>query len=170
MCRPNKHVGDHIISRLTHGRVRWRAWGYIDGRLPLVLSFCEKLVTRHFGTFATQSNGGLNRSTQHFILKRKDGVYGDESKVSSRLNRVNLTFLGPTQPDWRSGSPRGASVSPEGPTNGPLSSGRETKFDGIPTSVDAEEVETPEVYLYAQNRQKSVHHQGRATRFFDRTA
>ena len=55
MCRPNNYVGDHVISRLTHGRVRWRAWGYIDGRLPLVLSFCEKLVTRHFGTFATQS-------------------------------------------------------------------------------------------------------------------
>ena len=31
-------------------------------------------------------DGGLNRSTQHFILKRKDGVYNG-SKISSRFHR-----------------------------------------------------------------------------------
>src|ERR1700730_16355837 len=30
--------------------------------------------------------GGLNRSTQHFILERKDGVYGYGSKISSRFH------------------------------------------------------------------------------------
>src|ERR1700732_2481282 len=30
--------------------------------------------------------GGLNRSTQHFILKRRDGVYNG-SKISSRFDR-----------------------------------------------------------------------------------
>ena len=40
--------------------------------------------------------GGLNRSTQHFILKRKDGVYGDESKISSRLHcRREDGIMGP---------------------------------------------------------------------------
>ena len=29
--------------------------------------------------------GGLNRSTQHFILNGKDGVCGDQSKLSSRF-------------------------------------------------------------------------------------
>src|SRR3954452_19413826 len=29
--------------------------------------------------------GDLNRSTQHFILKGKDGVSGDKSKISSRF-------------------------------------------------------------------------------------
>src|SRR5262245_37650070 len=31
--------------------------------------------------------GGLNRSTQHFILKRKDGVYGDASRIFSWLGQ-----------------------------------------------------------------------------------
>ena len=30
-------------------------------------------------------SGGLNRSTQHFILNGKDGVCGDQSKLSSRF-------------------------------------------------------------------------------------
>src|SRR5438132_863939 len=30
-------------------------------------------------------DGDLNRSTQHFILKRKDGVSGDKSRISSRF-------------------------------------------------------------------------------------
>jgi hypothetical protein len=30
--------------------------------------------------------GGLNRSTQHFILNGKDGVYGDVSRISSRFH------------------------------------------------------------------------------------
>ena len=30
--------------------------------------------------------GGLNRSTQHFILESKDGVYGYGSKISSRFH------------------------------------------------------------------------------------
>ena len=30
--------------------------------------------------------GGLNRSTQHFILNGKDGVYGDLSRISSRFH------------------------------------------------------------------------------------
>jgi hypothetical protein len=53
--------------------------------------------------------GGLNRSTQHFILKRKDGVYGDESKISSRLHcgRENgivgpLAAWGVVEGDWAS--------------------------------------------------------------------
>src|SRR3974390_1472535 len=33
------------------------------------------------------SEGGLNRSTQHFILKGKDGVCGDRSNISSRFHR-----------------------------------------------------------------------------------
>ena len=32
------------------------------------------------------SGGGLNRSTQHFILNGKDGVCGDKSKISSRFH------------------------------------------------------------------------------------
>src|SRR5215831_6041758 len=31
--------------------------------------------------------GDLNRSTQHFILKRKDGVCGDKSGISTRFQR-----------------------------------------------------------------------------------
>src|SRR6266571_982383 len=31
--------------------------------------------------------GGLNRSTQHFILKRKDGVYGDASRIFRGFRR-----------------------------------------------------------------------------------
>ena len=31
--------------------------------------------------------GDLNRSTQHFILKGKDGVSGDKPKISSRFYR-----------------------------------------------------------------------------------
>ena len=46
---------------------------------------------RSFGTKAGLSRmaavgGGLNRSTQHFILERKDGVYCDVPKISSRLH------------------------------------------------------------------------------------
>jgi hypothetical protein len=54
--------------------------------------------------------GGLNRSTQHFILKRKDGVYGDESKISSRFHcgRENgivgsLAAGGVVESDWTLG-------------------------------------------------------------------
>src|SRR6476620_491675 len=35
----------------------------------------------------------LNRSTQHFILKRKDGVYGDASRIFSRLQK-GARFIG----------------------------------------------------------------------------
>jgi hypothetical protein len=31
-------------------------------------------------------DGGFNRSTQHFILKGKDGVSGDKPKISSRFH------------------------------------------------------------------------------------
>ena len=31
-------------------------------------------------------DGGLNRSAQHFILNGKDGVSGDQSKISSRFH------------------------------------------------------------------------------------
>ena len=30
--------------------------------------------------------GGLNRSTQHFILEGKDGVYSEGSAISSRFH------------------------------------------------------------------------------------
>src|ERR1019366_3205137 len=51
--------------------------------------------------------GGLNRSTQHFILNGKDGVSGDQSKISSRFHcgredRVvgSLAAGGVAQSDW----------------------------------------------------------------------
>jgi len=37
--------------------------------------------------------GGLNRSTQHFILKRKDGVDGDASRIFSRFQK-GARFIG----------------------------------------------------------------------------
>src|SRR5258708_13907191 len=52
--------------------------------------------------------GGLNRSTQHFILKRKDGVYNG-SKISSRFHRGGengimgpLAAWGVLEGDWTS--------------------------------------------------------------------
>ncbi len=38
------------------------------------------------GTRCLLNPGGLNRSTQHFILKGKDGVCGDRPKISSRFH------------------------------------------------------------------------------------
>ena len=37
--------------------------------------------------------GDLNRSTQHFILKRKDGVDGDASRIFSRFQK-GARFIG----------------------------------------------------------------------------
>src|ERR1039458_8481748 len=43
-----------------------------------------------FGFWASDGlsayDGGLNGSTQHFIFNGKDGVCGDQSKISSRLH------------------------------------------------------------------------------------
>jgi hypothetical protein len=39
-----------------------------------------------FSCFNRSISGGLKRSTQHFILNGKDGVYGDETKISSRVH------------------------------------------------------------------------------------
>src|ERR1019366_7145803 len=51
--------------------------------------------------------GGLNRSTQHFILNGKDGVFGDVARISSRFHcgRENgvvgsLAARGVAQSDW----------------------------------------------------------------------
>src|ERR1019366_961632 len=51
--------------------------------------------------------GGLNRSTQHFILNGKDGVFGDVARISSRFHcgredRVvgSLAAGGVAQSDW----------------------------------------------------------------------
>src|ERR1700737_4343536 len=53
--------------------------------------------------------GGLNPSTQHFILNGKDGVYGDGSTISSRFHcgRENgvvgsLATGGVAESDWAS--------------------------------------------------------------------
>jgi hypothetical protein len=53
------------------------------------------------------NDGGLNRSTQHFIFNGKDGVSGDQSKISSRIHcgRENgvvgaLAAGGVAQSDW----------------------------------------------------------------------
>jgi hypothetical protein len=53
--------------------------------------------------------GGLNRSTQHFILNGKDGVYGDESRISSRFHCGreggvvgSLAARGVAESDWAS--------------------------------------------------------------------
>src|ERR1019366_9667791 len=53
--------------------------------------------------------GGLNRSTQHFILNGKDGVFGDVARISSRFHcgredRVvgSLAAGGIAQSDWAS--------------------------------------------------------------------
>jgi hypothetical protein len=35
---------------------------------------------------SVENDGGLNGSTQHFILSGKDGVYGDVSRISSRFH------------------------------------------------------------------------------------
>src|SRR5258707_2775332 len=68
----------------------------------------------HLATFRCDApmwsllNGGLNRSTQHFILKRKDGVYNG-SKISSRFHRGGengimgpLAAWGVLEGDWTS--------------------------------------------------------------------
>jgi hypothetical protein len=54
-------------------------------------------------------DGGLNRSTQHFILNGKDGVYGDESRISSRFHCGreggvvgSLAKRGVAESDWAS--------------------------------------------------------------------
>ena len=53
--------------------------------------------------------GGLKRSTQHFILNGKDGVYGDEAKISSRVHCGredgvvgSLAARGVAESDWAS--------------------------------------------------------------------
>src|SRR5262245_62165954 len=49
--------------------------------------------------------GGLNGSTQHFIPKRKDGLYGDASRIFSELQtgaRFIAVFLGLSE---RGGTP-----------------------------------------------------------------
>jgi hypothetical protein len=42
--------------------------------------------TSIYAAAMSEKCGGLNRSTQHFILKRRDGVYNG-SKISSRFHR-----------------------------------------------------------------------------------
>jgi hypothetical protein len=51
--------------------------------------------------------GDLNRSTQHFVLKGKDGVFGDKPRISSRFycGREDgavgsLAARGVTESDW----------------------------------------------------------------------
>jgi hypothetical protein len=53
--------------------------------------------------------GGLNWSTQHFILNGKDGVYADESKIPSRFHYGredgvvgSLAAGGVAESDWAS--------------------------------------------------------------------
>ena len=65
--------------------------------------------TLEFASIMSAFGGGLNRSTQHFILKRKGGVHGDESKISSRFHcgRENvvvgpLAAWGVSEGDWAS--------------------------------------------------------------------
>jgi hypothetical protein len=55
----------------------------------------------------TDIAGGLNRSTQHFILKGKDGVYGDGLRISSRFHCGredgivgSLAARGVAESDW----------------------------------------------------------------------
>jgi hypothetical protein len=43
----------------------------------------------------SQEQGGLNRSTQHFILNGKDGVYGDESSEKSDPRGLLLIHVHP---------------------------------------------------------------------------
>jgi hypothetical protein len=57
----------------------------------------------------SQLGGGLNRSTQHFILNGKDGVCGDKSKISSRFHCGresgvvgSLAARGVAKSDWAS--------------------------------------------------------------------
>src|SRR6266436_8659021 len=60
------------------------------------------------GSFVSEATGGLNWSTQHFILNGKDGVC-DESKISSRFQCVgengvmgSLAAWGVAESDWAS--------------------------------------------------------------------
>ena len=49
-------------------------------------SFAAKAATTTIPViFSTGFDGGLNRSTQHSILKGKDGVFGNASRLFSRL-------------------------------------------------------------------------------------
>src|ERR1035437_10068342 len=55
----------------------------------------------------SEMGGGLNGSTQHFILNGKDGVFGDVARISSRFHcgRENgvvgsLAAGGVAQSDW----------------------------------------------------------------------
>src|SRR5262252_5212454 len=61
------------------------------------------------GQAISEPEGGLNRSTQHSILKGKDGVFGNASRLFSRLygigeNRAlgSLAAGGVAESDWTS--------------------------------------------------------------------
>src|ERR1700737_921796 len=57
--------------------------------LPTLSAKYPRVSVRDFSflaPFPTVFRGGLNRSTQHFILEGKDGVYGYGSKISSRFH------------------------------------------------------------------------------------
>ena len=43
--------------------------------------------------------GGLNRSTQHFILEGKDGVYSDGSEIYPRMKMASLATLEANAPN-----------------------------------------------------------------------
>ena len=87
---------DHIASHKNDYGPSYRRYGVLQRRSRLKISFCEIFGVSRFSTFATISartghadaaaacpllRGGLNRSTQHFILEGKDGVW-DGTEIS----------------------------------------------------------------------------------------
>ena len=83
--------------------------GPLRQRCPL--SPARRSAPRPFrcGCSKASCAGGLNRSTQHFILNGKDGVYGDESRISSRFHCGreggvvgSLAARGVAESDWAS--------------------------------------------------------------------
>src|SRR5258707_7286184 len=115
-------VGDRAHPNLARATAYYRRWPtsrpcllafrftaatvlLIDLAIVVTGVFLRKWL---FNSRKSSFVGGLNRSTQHFILKRKDGVYNG-SKISSRFHRGGengimgpLAAWGVLKGDWTS--------------------------------------------------------------------
>jgi len=71
-------------------RCPWHYWVVLQCRLAEMQFIVGPEERRNSGApiyLMSAKCGGLNRSTQHFILKRKDGVYGDASRIFRGFRR-----------------------------------------------------------------------------------
>jgi hypothetical protein len=87
--RGKRHVD---LSVVAHGKPRGPGCGrcFCRHAVPQIRRLSAFLTSPLRRTESVRSvcagGGGLNRSTQHFILNGKDGVYGDVSRISSRFH------------------------------------------------------------------------------------